>query len=97
MRIDDSWATIGSCNLHTNSLCGHTELNASFWDPMVVRTLRYALLEEYLGLDAAHLDARSALRLYREIAGETRQRRDAGGQDWQGLAYRLDPETYGEC
>jgi phosphatidylserine/phosphatidylglycerophosphate/cardiolipin synthase-like enzyme len=97
MLVDDSWATIGSCNLHTNSLSGHTELNASFWDPMVVRALRCALLEEHLGLDTARLDARSAHRLYREIAGKNRQRRDAGRHDWQGLAYRLDPWTYGEC
>jgi cardiolipin synthase A/B len=32
MLADDAWATIGSCNLHSNSLYGHTEMNASFWD-----------------------------------------------------------------
>jgi cardiolipin synthase len=96
MLVDDAWATIGSCNLHAGSMYGHTEMNASFWDPAVVRALRCSLLEEHLGLDTAHLDARSALRLYREIAQENRRKRDAGENDWQGLAYRLDPAIYGE-
>jgi len=96
MLIDDAWATIGSCNLHANSLFGSTEMNASFWDPAVVCALRCALMEEHLGLDTAHLDARSALRLYREVARENRRRWDACEHRWQGLAYRLDPTTYGE-
>lgn len=96
MLVDDGWATIGSCNLHANSMYGHTEMNASFWEPAVVRALRCALLEEHLGLDTAHLDARSALRLYRQVSRENRQRGDAGEHDWQGLAFRLDPGTYGE-
>ncbi len=33
MLVDDACATIGSCNLHANSLAGHTEMNASIWDP----------------------------------------------------------------
>jgi cardiolipin synthase A/B len=49
MLIDDKWATIGSCNLHSNSLSGHTEMNASIWDGAVVRPLRRALLAEHLG------------------------------------------------
>jgi cardiolipin synthase A/B len=32
MLLDDEWATIGSCNLHSNSLSGHTEMNASIWE-----------------------------------------------------------------
>jgi cardiolipin synthase len=40
MLVDDGWATIGSCNLHANSMYGHTEMNASFWEPEVVRALR---------------------------------------------------------
>jgi phosphatidylserine/phosphatidylglycerophosphate/cardiolipin synthase-like enzyme len=96
MLIDDAWATIGSCNLHSNSLYGHTEMNASFWDAEVVRALRRALLAEHLGEDTAHLDARAALQLYRRIAGENRRRHDTGDSNWQGLAYRLDPGTYGK-
>lgn len=96
MLIDDAWATIGSCNLHSNSLYGHTEMNASFWDAEVVRALRCALLAEHLGEDTAHLDARAALQLYRRIAGENRRRHDTGDSNWQGLAYRLDPGTYGK-
>ena len=68
MLVDDEWATIGSCNLHSNSLSGHTEMNASIWDATVVRPLRCELLNEHLGQDTAHLDAREALQLYRAIA-----------------------------
>lgn len=96
MLIDDEWATIGSCNLHSSSLTGHTEMNASIWDTAVGRPLRGALLREHLGQETADLDARSALRLYRSIAHGNRRRRDAGDPLWQGIAYRLDPATYGE-
>jgi cardiolipin synthase len=96
MLIDDAWATIGSCNLHSNSLYGHTEMNASFWDAEVVRALRCALLTEHLGEDTAPLDMRSGLRRYRDIAWQNRYRHDAGDPNWQGLAYRLDPATYGK-
>jgi hypothetical protein len=58
--------------------------------------LRAALLAEHVEEDTAHFDAGAALQLYRRVAGENRRRRDAGDLDWQGLAYRLDPETYGE-
>lgn len=34
MLIDDEWATIGSGNLHSNLLLGHTEMNASIWDAL---------------------------------------------------------------
>jgi len=96
MLVDDAWATIGSCNLHAGSMYGHTEMNASFWQPSVVRPLRCALLKEHLGMDTADQDVRSALRLYREVALENRHRRNAGRHDWQGLAYRLDPASYAE-
>jgi cardiolipin synthase len=65
MLIDDAWATMGSCNLHRNSLFGHSELNAAVWDPDVVRSLRYSLLAEHLGEDTGPLDDRAALRRYR--------------------------------
>ena len=96
MLVDDAWATIGSSNLHAFSLFGHTELNASFWAPEVVRALRCELLAEHLGEDTGGLDDVAALRLYREIAAGNRRRRDRGDAAWRGLAYRLDPATYGE-
>ena len=96
MLIDDEWATIGSSNLHSNSLSGYTEINASIWDGAVVRPLRCALLAEHLGHDTENLDARSALRLYRSIAVENRRRRDTKDPVWRGIAYRLDPASYGE-
>jgi cardiolipin synthase len=96
MLVDDAWATIGSCNLHSASLLGNTEMNASFWDPQVVRALRCALLAEHLDRSTGDLDARAALRLYRELARANRRKRDAGDSDWQGNAYSLDPATYGE-
>jgi phosphatidylserine/phosphatidylglycerophosphate/cardiolipin synthase-like enzyme len=96
MLVDDEWATIGSCNLHANSLFGHTEMNASIWDPAVVRRLRCAMLAEHLDLDAADLDTRAALRRFRSVAQENFRRRDAKEPVWQGIAYRLNAATYGE-
>jgi cardiolipin synthase len=96
MLVDDVWATIGSCNLHSNSLSGHTEMNASIWHPTVVRALRCELLSEHLNRDTAHLDAREALRLYQAIAQQNRRKRESDDPGWQGMAYNLDPATYGE-
>jgi cardiolipin synthase A/B len=96
MLIDDAWATIGSCNLHSFSLYGNTEMNASFWDPTLVRALRCELLAEHLDKDTSHLDDRAALALYRQIARENRVKRDSGDWAWQGLAFSLAPETYAE-
>ena len=95
MLVDDAWATIGSCNLHANSLSGHTEMNASIWDPEVVRALRCELLAEHLDRDTAGIDDRSAFCLYREIAHENRRRYEANDGKWQGLAFGLDPAAYG--
>jgi cardiolipin synthase len=95
MLVDDAWATIGSCNLHSYSLFGNTEMNASFWDPKVVRALRCELLAEHIGQDTAHLDDRAALRLYRRAAQENRLKNEASDFNWRGLAFRLDAETYG--
>ena len=94
MLIDDAWATVGSCNLHANSLIGHTEMNASFWDPSTVRALRCELFCEHLGQGTADLDDLAAMSLYRQIARDNRRRRDVGDFDWQGLAFSLDPATY---
>jgi len=96
MLVDDAWATIGSCNLHSHSLFGNSEMNASFWDPAVVRALRAQLLAEHLGQDTASLDDREAFRLYRRIARENRLKGDAGDFRWQGLAFALDSTAYGK-
>jgi cardiolipin synthase len=95
MLIDDAWATIGSCNLHRNSFYGHSELNASFWAPEIVRALRCELLAEHLGHNTAHLDDRAALRLYRDVALANRDQLDARKSQWQGLAFKMDPALYG--
>jgi cardiolipin synthase A/B len=90
MLVDDVWATIGSCNLHANSLTGHTEMNAAIWDPGVVRGLRCHLLAEHLDQDTASLDDRAAFRLYRRVADRNRR----GVDSWQGLAFTLTPADY---
>ncbi|NOU75871.1 hypothetical protein GC098_31720 [Paenibacillus sp. LMG 31458] len=96
MLIDDAWATIGSCNLHWNSLFGHTEMNAAFWDPKVVQSLRRQLFSEHLGQDTLQLNDREALQLYRNIAHENQIRGTRGDFDWKSLAFALDPTTYGQ-
>jgi cardiolipin synthase A/B len=96
MLIDDAWATIGSCNLHANSLFGHSEMNAAVWDRDVVRVLRCQLLLEHLGQDTEHLDDRLAMQLYQRIARENAARWETGDVEWQGLACGLNPTKYGE-
>jgi cardiolipin synthase len=91
MLIDDVWATIGSCNLHWNSLSGQTEMNASIWDPAVVRELRCTLFAEHLAAETSGLDDRAALRLYRRVAHENGRE---GNFDWRGLAFALPPDGY---
>jgi len=49
MIVDEAWATIGSCNLHANSLGGHSEMNASIWDASVALDLRERLRREHDG------------------------------------------------
>lgn len=95
MLIDDAWATIGSCNIGGRSFFGDTELNLSFEDAAVVGDLRRDLLAEHLDRDTSHLSDVEALRLYARIARANRQALDAGEGDWQGLAFALDPKTYG--
>ncbi|MGK6315775.1 phospholipase D-like domain-containing protein [Neorhizobium sp. DT-125] len=90
MLVDDRWATIGSCNLHARSLLGHSEMNASIYDPNYVSTLRCELLEAHVGRATNHLTAIDAIKLYRQIARANRKRRDAGASDWQGLVFELD-------
>jgi phosphatidylserine/phosphatidylglycerophosphate/cardiolipin synthase-like enzyme len=93
--IDDTWATIGSCNVTPRSFFGHTEMNVSFWSPDVVRGLRVELLHEHLGVDTAGLDPRAAFACYRQIAQDNAARK-ARGELLHGLAFAIDPRTYGE-
>jgi cardiolipin synthase A/B len=95
MLVDDVWATIGSCNLHRFSLFGNGEMNVAFCDPPTVRALRCELLQEHLGLDTSRMDDRAALRLFRKVARQNRTKLKAGDHAWQGLAFSLDPASYG--
>ncbi len=95
MVVDDVWATIGSCNLHSNSLGGHTEMNASIWDSSVARSLRCELLVEHLGKDTSALDDRAALRLLRKTAVHNRAVLKGLRAECQGLIVSLDPNEYG--
>jgi cardiolipin synthase A/B len=97
MLIDDAWATIGSCNLHANSLYGHSEMNASVWDSNAVKALRCQLFLEHLGQDTCHLDDRSAVQLYQSIAYRNDSRWRDGNDDWDGsIACSLKPQAYGK-
>ncbi len=49
MIVDDAWATIGSCNLHSHSLGGSAEMNASIWDAAVARDLGDRLCRKHEG------------------------------------------------
>lgn len=93
--VDDAWATIGSCNVAPRSFFGDTELNVSFWSPDAVRRLRVELLREHLDVDTAALDERAAFARYREVGRENAARR-ARGAPLQGLAFAINPRTYGE-
>jgi cardiolipin synthase A/B len=95
MIVDDTWTTIGSCNLHEFSLVGHCEMNASIWDSDVARELRCALLSRHLGADTGSLDDRAAFRLYREVAEDNRRRLETGEPAREGFAVALVPQLYG--
>jgi cardiolipin synthase A/B len=92
MLMDDAWATVGSANLHHHSLFGNGELNVAMYSPEAVRGFRVALFEEHLATDTSNLDDLAALRLFRQVALENRQRYANGDQIWQGLAFSLEPE-----
>ncbi|MDH5676654.1 MAG: phosphatidylserine/phosphatidylglycerophosphate/cardiolipin synthase family protein [Myxococcales bacterium] len=92
--IDDQWCTIGSANVLNRSFYGDTELNASIWHADTVRTLRCALVHEHTGEDTAHLGDRAALALFRQLARDNAPAR-AAGEPMRGLAFALDPATYG--
>jgi phosphatidylserine/phosphatidylglycerophosphate/cardiolipin synthase-like enzyme len=92
--IDDVWCTIGSANIGNRSFYGDTELNASIWHGETVRGLRCELLQEHLDQNTTALDDREALAMYRRIARDNAIRK-ASGEQLQGLAFALDPRTYG--
>jgi cardiolipin synthase A/B len=91
--IDDSWATIGSCNIGARSFFGDTEMNVTFFAPDAARALRVELLSEHLGVDTSKMDDRGAFALYRTRAQENARRR-ADGRALEGLAFAMDPRTY---
>jgi cardiolipin synthase len=95
MLVDDSWATIGSANLHWFSLYGNAEMNVSFWDPEAVKALRCELLYEHLDVDTRHLTDRAALGLLADAADANRDRWNVGSRSWQGNAHAIDLTTYG--
>lgn len=90
MLVDDAWMTVGSCNLHSNSLGGHTEMNVSVWDRQVVRALRCELLAEHIRHDTSGLDDRAALQLFRHVAERNSKAGIEADANWQGAAFRLD-------
>jgi phosphatidylserine/phosphatidylglycerophosphate/cardiolipin synthase-like enzyme len=93
MLVDDQWATIGSCNLHTASLLRNAEMNASLWDPVIVRQLRSQLFAEHIGQTTEDPGTAAAHRRFGQVARENRLRWDAGAT-WPGLAFSLDPADY---
>ncbi len=96
MLIDDSWATIGSANLHWFSLYGNAEMNVTFWDPEAVKALRCELLQEHLEIDTRHLTDRAALDLMVDAAEANRDRWNAGSGAWQGNAHAIDLAPYSD-
>lgn len=94
MLVDDEWATIGSCNLHFHSMGGNAEMNASIWDTEVVHDLRCRLLTRHLAIDTANLDDRTALGLFKDVAGRNRGRIDRQVDAWQGHVFALSPNEY---
>lgn len=93
MLIDDQWATVGSCNLHAASLFRNAEMNASWWDPVIVRRLRCQFFGEHIGQTTEDLGTAAAHRRFGQVVRENRLRWDAGAT-WPGLAFSLDPADY---
>ena len=92
--IDDHWATIGSCNFADRSFHSDTELNVTIWDDKVAKQFRVDLLAEHLDVDTCEMSDESAMSLYKETAEANRTKKE-NGEKLQGLAYDIDPETYG--
>jgi len=94
MLVDDEWATVGSCNLHHHSLFGNGELNAAIHDAETVRALRIELFSEHLAIDTSEMSDSVAHQAFRRVASENRQRHESHDPKWQGMAIRLNMETY---
>jgi len=94
MLVDDAWATIGSTNVAERSFHCDTELNVSLWHADTVRALRAELFAEHLGRDTSGLEAREALRLFRQLARSNADQRTLW-RPLEGLAYAIDPRHYG--
>jgi len=92
--IDDHWTTIGSCNFADRSFHSDTELNVTIWDNNVAKQFRVDLLQEHLGVDTADMSDEEAMSLYRQTADTNRAKKE-NKETLQGLAYSVDPETYG--
>jgi cardiolipin synthase A/B len=95
MLIDDTWATIGSANLHRWSMFGNSELNAAILSPETVKAFRIALLGEHLALNTSDLDDVRALQAFKKIADTNQEKFLKGNHTWQGLVIALDVSSYG--
>ncbi len=93
MLVDDQWATIGSCNIATQSFFNDAEMNVSVWDADFVRALRGKLLDEHLAADTRGITMRAAMALYRDTALANAAARQHG-DSMHGLAFALDPARY---
>jgi cardiolipin synthase A/B len=96
MLIDDTWATVGSANLHRFSMFGNGELNATILSSDTVRAFRIAVLEEHLALNTSELDDVSALRLFKQLAHANHERFLRQDHAWDGLGVALEVSTYGQ-
>ncbi|MBW2699123.1 MAG: phosphatidylserine/phosphatidylglycerophosphate/cardiolipin synthase family protein, partial [Deltaproteobacteria bacterium] len=92
--VDDVWCTIGSANIGNRSFYGDTELNASIWHGPTVSALRKELLLEHLAIDTSDKSDVEALRLYGRIARQNAEHHSRGAK-LTGLAFAVDPATYG--
>lgn len=95
MLVDDKWATIGSCNIATQSFFNDAEMNVSVWDVDFAHALRAELLDEHLAANTRDMTMRDAMQLYRQRAQANTAAR-VHGQAMHGLAFALDPAHYGE-
>jgi phosphatidylserine/phosphatidylglycerophosphate/cardiolipin synthase-like enzyme len=86
--VDDAWLTVGSANLNEHSLFNDTELNVVTHDPQLARATRLRLWSEHLERPAADIPANPTHAIddvWKPIAGEQLERRDAG----RPLTHRL--------
>ena len=86
--VDDRWVTVGSANLNDHSLFNDTEVNVVTCDQRLARETRLRLWAEHLELPRERIDGEPEAvvdELWRPIAGEQAQRRQAG----QPMTHRL--------